>query len=175
MIVGVNRNRIDGCRTNERIIRDHAPSGSVATAVGRFPHSATDRSEISHDAAVHSCSWIDSNRVQPALRGGVVKAIEAAGHALRLRTERGKTTSAKGIRISKIKLKTLSKGDASWHARMFPGGCAHPGWVKPAGRKRQTIVPILFQPCQTSRLLPFIAPRHGHVPTELSGTPPPNP
>ena len=57
----------------------------------------------------------------------------------------------------------LSKWDATWHARMFPGGRAHPGGVKAAGGKCQTIVPVLFQSCQTTSLLPCIAARNRHV------------
>ena len=63
MIVGVYLNRVDGCRTNQRIICDYAPSSHVAAAVGRFPYPATNRSQISNDAAVHRRRWIDNDLV----------------------------------------------------------------------------------------------------------------
>src|SRR6516225_2861579 len=102
MIVRINRYGINACGTNQRIIRYYIPGGHVATAVGRFPYPTPNRSQISHDAAVNGCHWIDCNRVYPPLSGCVVETIEASGHALRLRTERGKTGRVKGIWTSQI-------------------------------------------------------------------------
>ena len=48
----------------------------------------------------------------------------------------------------------LSKWDATWHARMLPGGRAHPRGIEAPRWKCQAIEPVLFQLCQTSSLSP---------------------
>jgi hypothetical protein len=171
MIVRVNGNSVDGCGADQRIISHHTPSGSVAATVRGFPHSATDRSNISHDAAIGRCRGIDGNGIHPPLGLCVIKAPRTTGHPLRLRTERGKTRSAKGVRISNVELEMLPKWDATWHARMLGRGGAHPSGVKPASRKRQAVVPVLFQPCQTRSLLPCITAGYGHVTGGFAGAP----
>src|SRR6478752_3327819 len=171
MIVGVDGNSVDGRGADQGIIGHHAPCGGVAATVGGFPHPAANRSNISHDAAIGGCSWIDGNRVHTALGLCVIKAPRTTGHPFRLRTERGKAGSAKGIRISNAELEMLTKWDATWHARMLGGGRAHPSRVEAPGRIGQPIIPVLFQLRQTSSLILHLGARHRHVTSELVGTP----
>src|SRR3954453_13271099 len=121
MIVRVNGNSVDGCGADQRIIGHHAPCTSVRATVGGFPHPAANRSYISHDAAIGGRSWIDGDRVHTPLGLCVIKAPRTTSHPFRLRTERGKAGSAKGIRISDVELEMLSKRDATWHAPMLGG------------------------------------------------------
>src|SRR6476646_2348240 len=170
MIVGVDGNSVDGRGANQRIIGHHVPCGSVAATFGGFPHPAANRPDVSHDAAIDGCSWIDGNRVHTALGLCVIKAPRTTGHPFRLRTERGKAGSAKGIRISNVELEMLSKWDASWHARMLGCGRAHPRRVEAPGRIGQAIIPVLFQLCQTSSLILHFGAWHMHVTRGLGGT-----
>ena len=52
--------------------------------------------------------------------------------------------------IGKIKLQMLSRRDAGGHAGMLRRGGSQPCRIKTTGRKRQTVVPVLFQFCKTS-------------------------
>ena len=64
-----------------------------------------------------------------------------------MRTERGKTRSAKSIRVCHIQLAMPSQRNTAWHSRMLRGSCAHPrwpgylredtGWCGPCTRPRQ--------------------------------------
>src|SRR6476620_6503622 len=171
MIVRVNGNSVDGCGADQRIIGHHVPCGSVAATVCGFPHPAANCSDVSHDAAIDGCSWIDGNRVHTARGLCVIKAPGTTGHPFRLRTERGKAGSAKGIRISNVELEMLSKWDATWHARMLGGGRAHPSRVEAPGRIGQPIIPVLFQLRQTSSLILHLGAWHRHVTRGLVGTP----
>ncbi len=139
VVGGVDSNRVDRCRPNQRIIGRHGPGGGVTAAIGRFPYTAAERCLIGHYAAIGGCRWIDDDPVHAARSGCVVKAARTAGHALRLRAESGKVGNAKGIRISKVDLEMPSKWDATWHARMLPGGRAHPcGIEAPVGNVRRS-------------------------------------
>jgi hypothetical protein len=65
----------------------------------------------------------------------------------------------------------LSRWDAGGHARMLRCGGSQPCRIKTAGRKRQTIVPVLFQFSKTISFVPCIAARHWHVALGPRGAP----
>ena len=72
MIAGINRNRVDRCGGNERIICHDCPGSRATAAIGRFPYTAADRAGIRYDAAIDGRSWVDSYRVNSSLGSGVI-------------------------------------------------------------------------------------------------------
>ena len=115
-------------------------------------------------------SRIDSDIVNSPFGGRVIKAARAAGHAQWLRTERGKIGRTKRVWIGEVKLQMLSCWDAGGHARMLRCGGSQPCRIKTAGRKRQTIVPVLFQFCKTISFVLVSATRHRHIASRLRDT-----
>src|SRR6476620_652265 len=57
----------------------------------------------------------------------------------------------------------LSRRDAACHPCMLIRGSSHPCGIEPACRKRQTVMPVLFQLCQTSSFTLWLATRYRHV------------
>src|SRR5205823_5949277 len=152
MIAGINRNTVDGCSGNQRIIGYHAPGSGITTTVGRLPYTASNRTKISHNAAIHRGGWINRNRVHSPFSRRVIKTTGTTRHLFRLRTQSGETGSAKSQRTKGIQHGRHSRRNAHGHARMLYRCCAHPGWIKAPCRIRQTIVPELFQPPQIGAL-----------------------
>src|SRR6266581_1881893 len=116
-------------------------------------------------------SRVDSYRVNSSFRGGVIETARTAGHSFRLRTECGEIGRTQRIWIGEIKLQMLSRRDAGGHACMLRCGGSQPCRIKTAGRKRQTVVPVLFQFCKTTSFVPCIAARHRHVALGPRGPP----
>src|SRR5207245_4182627 len=90
MIAGIDGNTVDGRSGNQRIVGYHAPASGITTTVGRLPYAASDRPQISHNAAIHYGGWIDRYRVHSPFGRRVVKTTRAAGHAFWLRAEADK-------------------------------------------------------------------------------------
>ncbi|PYK47431.1 MAG: hypothetical protein DME51_13680 [Verrucomicrobia bacterium] len=150
MIAGIDGHTVNGCGGNQRIIRHDGPCSARAAAVRRLPHTAADRAGISHDAAIDGGSWIDRNRVNSPFGRRVIIAARTTGHSLGLWTERGKIGRCKTQWIGRVELETEPRRNAARYARMLCGRGAQPRRIKAAGRKCQTILPVLFQLCQTS-------------------------
>ena len=83
----------------------------------------------------------------------VVKTTGTTRHPQRLRTECGKIGRTQRVWIGEIKLQMLSRWDAARHPCMLSRGSSHPCRVKAASRKRQTVMPVLFQLCETPGLV----------------------
>ena len=119
--------------------------------------------EIRHDTAIGRGGRIDGNGVHSSFSRRVIKTTRAARHPYWLRAERGKTGRAQRVWIGEIKFQMLSRWDAGCHPCMLIRGSSHPCGIKPACRKRQTVVPVLFQSCQTSSFTLWLAARNRHV------------
>src|SRR5438094_242171 len=150
MIAGINDNCVNGCGGNKRVVSDYCPGSHVAAAIGRFPNAATNRSGVGNDAAIHGRGWIDSNGVNSAFSGRVIIAARAAGHALWLGTEGGKSACTKRRRIARTTLLVGSSGDPARDPSVLSSGDTHPCGIKPARGIGQTISPIQFQLRKTS-------------------------
>ena len=170
MIVWIDYNSINSGGRNERVISDHRPCRRIATAVSRFPYAAANRTDISNDSTINSGSWIDCNRVNSPFGRRVIKTARTTGHPLRLRTESGKIGRTQRVWIGEFKLQMLSRRDAARHPCMLSRGGSHPCGIEAAGRKRQTVVPVLLQLCQTGSFALFFGPRYRHVAFGLRGT-----
>ena len=149
MIIRIDGDSVDRCGGNQRVVGHDGPGGGSAAAVGRFPHSATDRARIGHYAAVRRGGRIDRNGVDSSFSLCVVKTTGTTRHPHRLRTKCGKIGRTQRVWIGEIKLQVLSRRYAARHPCMLSCGRAHPRGVKAPGRKCQTIVPVLFQLLQT--------------------------
>src|SRR5947207_832722 len=104
MIAGLNCNRAYCYGGNQRIIGHRSPCGGTAATVRRFPHTAADRPDISHDAAIGRGSRIDCYGVNSTFGRRVIKTARTTGHPFRLRTERSKTRWAKKEWTSRVEL-----------------------------------------------------------------------
>src|SRR5205823_10452296 len=126
MIARIDGNSIDGCSGNQRVIAYDAPRSHIAATVRRFPYTAANRPEISHDAAIGRSSRIDCYDVNSTFGGRVIKTARTTSHPLRLRTERSKSRRDKRHWTARIELLIRSSRDATRHTRVLRGGGAHP-------------------------------------------------
>src|SRR5439155_11291984 len=167
MVVGIDDNSVNRCRRNKWVISNYCPRSHVAAAVRRFPYPAANRPYVRHDAAIDRSSWIDRNSVDSALGGGVIETVKAAGHPFGLRTEGGEIGRAERVWVRKIKLQMLPRRNTARHACVLNSGRAYPRRVKAAGRKRQAMKPVFFQPRQTFSFFPRICAGYRHVTLRL--------
>ena len=143
----------------------------VAAAIGRFPHTAADRTQ-NRLRCCHCCGRrrIDGNGVNSPFSCRVIKTARTTRHPQWLRTECGKIGRTQRVWIGEIKLQMLSRWDAGSSSGMLSRSSAHPCRIEAAGRICQTVMPVLFQLCQTSSFALCTGARYRHVALGLRGT-----
>src|SRR3954454_12598110 len=65
-----------------------------------------------------------------------------------------------------------SSWDAGCHPGMLSRGSSHPCGIEPAGRKCYTVMPVLFQLCQTFSFTLWLVTRYRHVALGFRSTTP---
>ena len=121
MIVWINRDGVDADGREKRTISGDSPGGGTAAAVGRFPHSAADRTEIRNDGAVRGRSWIDGDGINSAFCFRVVITQKAASHLQRRRAKCGKATRVQSQWRNRLRYTRGGSGfewNASWNCAL---------------------------------------------------------